>query len=110
MRFAAISTLLLCLQALTSSAANPPAPQRPTAAPTDRPKIPPREAFAACEGKREGDVVTFTTPRGDTLKGPCRMIPAQLAAMPDRPPRPPEGRDGNPPPAPAGRQADAHKK
>ncbi|WNV03934.1 hypothetical protein RP726_16085 [Candidatus Methylospira mobilis] len=66
-----------------------------------RPRIPPAEAFSACEGKKEGDAVTFTSRRGETISGICKTIPAQLAAIPDRPPRGGSNdNSGNQPPPP----------
>jgi len=64
--------------------------------------VPPREAFEACDGKQAGDKATFTTPRGETMTGTCKMIPARLAVVPDRPPQGGDGRpqgqgNGNPP-------------
>jgi hypothetical protein len=50
---------------------------------------PPPEAIKACEGKVEGDVVSFETRRGDTLEGSCKKIDAQLVAVPDNVPPPP---------------------
>lgn len=57
---------------------------------------PPQEAFDACTGKSEGDSVTVTTPRGDTIKATCRQINGGLAALPDRCGPPPD--NGAPPP------------
>ncbi len=56
-------------------------------------RVPPPEAYDVCEGKQAGDKVSFTTPRGDKVSGVCTMLPARLAAMPDRP-----DQGGNPPP------------
>jgi hypothetical protein len=72
-------------------------------------RVPPPEAFEACDGKKAGDKVTFTTPRGEKISGTCTMMPARLVASPDRPPQqganqaggnPPGGSQqaGNPPP------------
>lgn len=49
---------------------------------------PPPEALEACKGKAAGTVVEMKTPRGDTVKGVCRlvMIPDQ-----DRPNNRPNG-------------------
>jgi hypothetical protein len=47
-------------------------------------KVPPPEAFAACEGKKDGDRVTFIGARGETLAATCRMFDGKLAAAPDR--------------------------
>ncbi len=47
-----------------------------------RPSGPPSEAFAACEGKAAGDVVTFSGRRGETLEATCKERNGQLVAMP----------------------------
>jgi hypothetical protein len=58
------------------------------------PMSPPPEAIAACKDKSEGTAVQFTTPRGDTLKGVCKLINGTLAAVPEGGIRGPQG---NPP-------------
>lgn len=45
---------------------------------------PPPEAIAACKGKSEGTSVQFTTPRGDTFTGVCKLFEGVLTAMPER--------------------------
>ena len=40
---------------------------------------PPPEAFEACKGKAAGTAVEMKTPRGDSVKGVCRMV-----MIPDR--------------------------
>jgi hypothetical protein len=52
---------------------------------------PPQEAYTACLGKHEGDAVTVTTPRGETLTAFCRKLDGQLVAMPEKMPPPPDG-------------------
>lgn len=59
-----------------------------------RPKNPPPEAIEACKGKVEGDQVSFTGRRGETLKAECKLIEDILVAVPEgmderggRPPR-----------------------
>jgi hypothetical protein len=47
---------------------------------------PPPDAIDACKNKSEGDSVTFTTPRGDSIKATCKKFNGQLAAVPDGPP------------------------
>ncbi len=47
---------------------------------------PPPEAFEACEDKSEGDVVSVTTPHGDTLDATCQLMKDQLVAIPERGP------------------------
>ncbi|KXI30275.1 hypothetical protein [Paraglaciecola hydrolytica] len=47
-----------------------------------RGNTPPPEAIKACEGKSEGDTVSFETRRGDTLEGTCKKIEEQLVAVP----------------------------
>lgn len=59
------------------------------------PQGPPPEAYTACKEKTEGDSVTLTTPRGDTIKATCRTINGQLAAVPEEMRSGREG--GNPP-------------
>jgi hypothetical protein len=49
---------------------------------------PPPEAIEACKNKSEGDSVTFTTPRGDSIKATCQKFNGQLAAVPQGPPPP----------------------
>jgi hypothetical protein len=44
---------------------------------------PPAEALEACDGKSEGDSVSFETRRGDTLESTCRTIEEQLVAVPN---------------------------
>ncbi|MEO9386644.1 hypothetical protein, partial [Chromobacterium phragmitis] len=55
------------------------------AAEAPRDRMPPDEAFQACNGKKAGDTVSFTTPRGEKMSGKCKMMPARLAAAPDHP-------------------------
>jgi len=43
---------------------------------------PPKEAFDACSGKKAGDAVRFTTPRGDNVASVCREFDGKLAAAP----------------------------
>jgi len=51
---------------------------------------PPQAAIDACQGHQEGDQVSFTTPRGDSLDCTCRNIQGVLAAVPN-------DRSGGPP-------------
>lgn len=85
-----VACACLALPGIAHAAGND-APAGPPPAENGKPRVPPNEAFTACEGKKEGDAVTFTTPRGEKLTGKCKMMPAKLAAVPDHPPRPPEG-------------------
>jgi hypothetical protein len=63
--------------------------------PPGRPSMgPPPEAIAACKGKSEGTTVQFTTPRGKTLKGVCKVINGTLTAVPEGGMR---GSQGKPP-------------
>lgn len=48
----------------------------------DRPKGPPPEAKEACVNKTEGDSVSFSTPRGDTIEASCQMLEDELVAVP----------------------------
>lgn len=57
---------------------------------------PPQEAFDACNNRSEGETVTITTPRGETLTATCRRFQGQLAAVPQGAPTPPEAeREGS---------------
>jgi len=49
----------------------------------EAPNGPPPEAIEACEGKSEGETVSFETRRGDTLTGVCQYIEEQLVAVPE---------------------------
>lgn len=96
----ALLATLLCLAAF---AAQPPAPAGQPDQGQARHRMPPPEAYEACDGKKAGDRVTFTTPRGEKMSGTCTLIPARLAAAPDHPPGGPAGQGnqgGNPPPRP----------
>ena len=43
--------------------------------PQDAPRRgPPQEFIDACKGKKDGDTVEARTPRGDVVKGVCRMV------------------------------------
>ena len=44
---------------------------------------PPPEAIEACEGKSEGDSVTFAGRRGDSVPATCTMVNDQLVAVPE---------------------------
>jgi len=57
--------LLLCSTAFATPERRPEPPKR---------HGPPPEAVAACKGKPEGAAVEMKTPRGDMLKGTCRMV------------------------------------
>ena len=71
---------LLCLS--STAFAQPPREAR---------RGPPQEAFDACKGKKEGAAVEAPTPRGDMMKGTCRMV-----LIPSNPP----GGERERPPAP----------
>ena len=45
---------------------------------------PPAEAFEACEGKSEGDTVSITSPKGDSVEATCKTMRGgdDLVAMP----------------------------
>lgn len=48
-----------------------------------QPRKPPKEAIAACLDRKAGDAVTFTTPKGHTIKAVCRAIKSpELIAVP----------------------------
>ncbi len=63
---------------------------QPGPPPGGEPPAPPPEAVAACNGKAEGDTVSFTGRRGETVTGTCQRIGSVLAARPagGPPPRP----------------------
>ncbi len=44
---------------------------------------PPPEAIKACEGKQEGDKVTFAGRGGESLSATCQSVDDQLAAVPE---------------------------
>ncbi|GAB2676956.1 hypothetical protein [Aliiglaciecola aliphaticivorans] len=44
---------------------------------------PPQEAIEACSGKSEGDEVSFSTPRGDTITATCQTMEDELVAVPE---------------------------
>lgn len=45
---------------------------------------PPAEAYEHCDGKSEGDAVSFTNRRGEDVQGTCRTTrDGRLAAVPD---------------------------
>ncbi|AMX03949.1 hypothetical protein [Microbulbifer thermotolerans] len=52
-----------------------------------RPSGPPPEAFEACEGKAEGDQVTFPGREGEDLEATCQQEDGQLVAVPLDAPR-----------------------
>jgi hypothetical protein len=43
---------------------------------------PPPEAIEACEGKQEGDSVTFSGRDGESLSATCQVVEDQLVAVP----------------------------
>ena len=49
----------------------------------EKPKGPPQEAIDACTDMGKGDLVQFTTPRGDTVSGICRDMRGGLVAVPE---------------------------
>ncbi|MDI9244631.1 hypothetical protein [Marinobacter sp. CHS3-4] len=58
----------------TTAAAHPPKPGTH--------HKPPEAALEACKGHKEGDSVSFETPKGDTLEASCKKISGKLAAVP----------------------------
>lgn len=48
-----------------------------------KPKGPPQEAIDACKDLAKGDLVQFTTPRGNTVSGICRDMRGGLVAVPE---------------------------
>jgi hypothetical protein len=65
MKTLAAITLLLCSSAFASPGDRPQPPKR---------HGPPPEAIDACKGKADGTAVEMKTPRGDVVKGTCRMV------------------------------------
>ena len=76
---AATATLIMSLWACAANVMANDAPPRGA-----KPKWPPTEAIEACKDKKDGDEVSFVTPRGDTLAATCRLI-----AVPAHPPKNP---------------------
>lgn len=48
---------------------------------------PPAQAFELCKGKKQGEQVQITTPRGHQIKAQCTNSPEGLFARPEHPPR-----------------------
>lgn len=44
---------------------------------------PPPEAIEACQGKSEGDSVSFSGRGGDSVTATCQMVQDQLVAVPE---------------------------
>jgi len=44
---------------------------------------PPPEAIEACQGKAEGDAVSFSGRGGESVAATCQMIEDQLVAVPE---------------------------
>lgn len=44
---------------------------------------PPPEAIKACEGKQDGETVSFKGRRGESLSATCQSINGQLVAVPE---------------------------
>jgi hypothetical protein len=64
-------------------------PQPPNGQPPNgQPPQPPKEAIAACKGKREGNSCQINTPQG-TITGVCSLAGNQLACTPEG--GPPQG-------------------
>ena len=66
------------------------------------PMGPPKEAFEACKGKKDGDAVSLTTPQGK-MAGTCRMVwmPRDMPqGGPGGQPGQGQGQGGQRPPAP----------
>lgn len=53
----------------------------------------PREAYAACEGKKAGDKVQFRNRRGEMVKAVCTEFEGRLLALPPREPGKGKGRE-----------------
>lgn len=91
--FRTLCLLMLALQGFAAAAANMPPPNQQGRGH----RSPPPEAYEACEGKKAGDEVTFTTPRGEKVAATCNMMPARLVAIPDHPPQGGQGDNPLPP-------------
>ena len=50
-------------------------------------RVPPPEAYTACEGKSAGDTAQFENQRGETVSGICQEDNGKLALRPNRPQR-----------------------
>jgi len=97
-----LATTLLLAASLPAPAADNSGTQRqpPPQGQSGRPpRQPPREAFAACQGQKEGTAVTVTTPHGDKIAATCVSRENQLFARPNQPPPgpPPGGQQGQSP-------------
>lgn len=58
----------------------------------ERRKGPPPEAFAACDGKQEGDMVTVVLRRGEKVEAVCETLDSRLVARPKGSPPSQDGR------------------
>jgi hypothetical protein len=58
---------------------------------------PPPQAYEACQGKKEGDTVQFTTKRGREVTATCVNSPKGLFARPPHPPHDHEHEPGGAP-------------
>lgn len=56
---------------------------------------PPPQAYEDCKGKKAGDNVQITTPRGEKVAATCTNSPKGLFARPQHPPRPRDQNDKN---------------
>jgi len=75
--------LAFCLLSgpIVQAASDNPPPPPPGQGQAGPGHLPPREAMQACAGKKEGDSVSFNSPRGDKVMAHCHLL-----AIPDRPP------------------------
>lgn len=77
------ATLPLLLLLCSSAFAQP-------AQPREERRGPPQEALDACKGKKEGAQVEAPSPRGDIIKGTCRMVMIPTRDGSDKAPPPPQ--------------------
>ena len=62
----------------------PPPGERDTKDTEQENTVIPVEAFAACEKKQSGDVITFIDSRGETITATCQDYDDHLVAIPDK--------------------------
>jgi hypothetical protein len=79
--------LYALLFAAANAGAQPgPGGQRPPEGGGER-RGPPQEFFDACKGKAEGTSVSARGPRGEEVKGTCRMVMVPAGPMQAPPPK-----------------------
>jgi hypothetical protein len=68
------ATIAIITLVMSSAAALAQPNQRPEDGGAEQRRGPPPEALAICKGKPAGSTVEMTSPRGDVVKGTCRMV------------------------------------